>query len=176
MVEASCEFARSPVCSTLAGALAAGLRALPPRAIDNGQLAKIGVGGFVRVRWAALQQLLCVAFGLVWNEAAKVAACLVVVCSGLAIAVSAAGVLALPRHALVPGVLRFALFTSQRATGAQKVLVLAVQLIVSLNGHKFGGELFEFAAALWDDHADRLIDFESHRHEFTGEFRIHAET
>lgn len=99
-------------------------------------------------------------------------------CSGfaIAIAVPAAGVVAFPWDSLVPGVLGFLRFTSQRVTGARKEPVLAVQLIFSLNGHKFGRELLEFAAALWDDHADRLIDFESHRHEFTDEFPIHADT
>lgn len=66
------------------------------------------------------------------------AARLVIFCSGLAITVSAAGgnrlATALSRSRRPPPLPVHA----QRVTGVQKELLLAVQLIIRLNGHKFG--------------------------------------
>src|ERR1700739_4630255 len=52
----------------------------------------------------------------------------------------------------------------------------AVQIFIRLDTPKFRGELFQLGSALRDDHADGLVDLESHRHQFAGEIPIHAET
>jgi hypothetical protein len=54
--------------------------------------------------------------------------------------------------------------------------MLALQIFIRLDAPEFRGELFKLGSALWDDHADRLIELESHRHQFAGEFPAHAET
>ena len=54
--------------------------------------------------------------------------------------------------------------------------MLALQIFIGLDKPEFRDEFFELAPALRDDHADRLVDLESHRHQFAGEFPAHAET
>src|ERR1700742_1191417 len=54
--------------------------------------------------------------------------------------------------------------------------MLAVQIAIGLDGPEFGDELLELGPALRNDHADRLVDLESHRCQLAGEFPAHAET
>jgi hypothetical protein len=54
--------------------------------------------------------------------------------------------------------------------------MLALQIFIRLDAPEFRGELFKLGSALRDDHADRLVDLESHRRVFAGEFPAHAET
>src|SRR5271156_1141915 len=103
-------------------------------------------------------------------------ASLVIRCPGLAVGVSASRVVALPLHLLSRGDPRYLLDLFCRVTRAKKELMLALQIFIRLDVPEFRGELFELGATLRDDHADRLVDLESHRHQFAGEFPAHAET
>ena len=103
-------------------------------------------------------------------------ASLVIGCPGFAVGVSASVVVAFPLHLLSRGAPRYLLDLLCRVTGAKKKLMLALQIFIGLDGPKFGGELLELGSALRDDHADRLVDLESHRHQFASEFLAHAET
>ena len=54
--------------------------------------------------------------------------------------------------------------------------MLALQILIRLDKPELRDELFKFGSPLRDDHADRLVDLESHRHQFAGEFPAHTET
>src|SRR5271156_191251 len=103
-------------------------------------------------------------------------ASLVIRCPGLAVDVSAPRVVALPLHWLPRGEGRRCLGLPFHVTWAKERLMLAMQIFVRLDGPEFGCEVFKFGSALRDDHADRLVNLESHRHQFAGEFPVHAET
>src|SRR5277367_2297557 len=103
-------------------------------------------------------------------------ASLVILCPGLAVDVSAPRVVALPLHWLSRGDGRRCLGLPFHVTWAKERLMLAMQIFVRVDAPEFGCEVFKFGSALRDDHADRLVDLESHRHQFAGEFPAHAET
>src|SRR5271163_3436495 len=101
---------------------------------------------------------------------------LVIRCPGLAVDVSAPRVVALPLHPLSCGDCRRCPHLPFHVTWTKKRLMLALQIFVRFDAPEFGCELFKLGSALRDDHADRLVDLESHRHQFAGEFPAHAET
>src|SRR6202035_1577415 len=103
-------------------------------------------------------------------------ASLMIRCPGLAVSVSASRIVAVPLRLLSRGDPRCSLVPICRATFAKKQLMLPLQIFVRLDAPEFGGELFKLGSALRDDHADRLVDLEPHRHQFAGEFPAHAET
>src|ERR1700728_2756628 len=103
-------------------------------------------------------------------------ASLMISCPGLAVSVSASRIVAVPLGLQSRGDSRCSLELICRATFAKKQLMLPLQIFVRLDAPEFGGELFKLGPALRDDHADRLVDLESHRHQFAGEFPAHAET
>src|SRR3984885_9340041 len=103
-------------------------------------------------------------------------ASLMIWCPGLAVSVSASRIVAVPLRLQSRGDPRCSLEPICRATFAKKQLMLALQIFVRLDAPEFRGELFKLGSALRDDHADRLVDLESHRHHFAGEFPAHAET
>src|ERR1700744_529275 len=94
---------------------------------------------------------------------------------GLTVDVSAPRVVALPLHWLSRGHGRRCLGLPFHITWAKERLVLAMQIFVSVEAPKFGCEVFKLGPALWDDHADRLVDLQTHRHQFAGELPVHAE-
>src|ERR1700722_6024489 len=101
---------------------------------------------------------------------------LVIRCPGLAVDVSAPRVVALPLHWLSRGDGRCCPGLSFHVTWVKERLVLAIQILVGVDAPEFGCEVFKFGSALRDDHAHRLVDLETHRHQFAGEFPVHAET
>src|SRR5271156_6084478 len=103
-------------------------------------------------------------------------ASLVIRCSGLAVDVSGPRVVALPLHSLSRGGGRRCPHLPFPVTWGKERLMLALQNFVRFDAPEFGCELFKLGSALRDDHADRLVDLESHRHQFAGEFPAHAET
>src|ERR1700746_833603 len=103
-------------------------------------------------------------------------ASLVIRCPGLTVDVSASRVVALPLHSLSRGAPRHLLDLLCHITRAKKELMLALQIFIGLDAPEFRGELLKLASALRNDHADRLVDLESHRYQFAGEFPAHTET
>src|ERR1700760_3046412 len=103
-------------------------------------------------------------------------ASLVIRCPGLAVGVVASRVVALPFHWLSRGDPRYLFDLFCRVTRAKKKFMLALQIFIRLYVPEFRCELFELGSTLRDDHADRLVDLESHRHQFAGQFPAHAET
>src|SRR5689334_13308694 len=103
-------------------------------------------------------------------------ASLVVRCPGLAVDVLATCVIALPLNWLSRSDRGRCLGLPFHVTRAKERLVLAIQVFVRLEAPEFGCEVFKFGSALRNDHADGLVDFESHRHQFAGEFPAHTET
>src|SRR5580693_2407904 len=103
-------------------------------------------------------------------------ASLMIRCPSLAVDVSAPRVVGLPLHSLSRGDGRRCPPLPFHVTWAKKSLMLALQIFVRFDAPEFGCELFKLGSALRDDHADRLVDLESYRHQFAGEFPAHAET
>src|ERR1700756_2516447 len=113
---------------------------------------------------------------LLLNKGTKMTAGLVIFCPGLAVAVPAPRVVAFPLQSLSCGDIRRRLNSPCVVTRAEERLILALQVFVGLDGPELGGELFKLGPALRDDHANRLVDLEPHRHQLAGEFPAHAET
>ena len=114
---------------------------------------------------------------ILWlNKRTQMTASLVIRRPGIAVGVSASRVVALPLHSLSRCDPLHLLDLLCHVTRAKKELVLALQIFIRLDRPEFRGELFQLGSALRHDHADRLVDLESHRHQFAGDFPTHAET
>src|ERR1700742_5328864 len=103
-------------------------------------------------------------------------ASLVIGCPGLAVDVSSPRVVALPLHWLSRGNGRRRLGLPFHVPWAKERLVLAIQIFVRVEAPEFGCEVFKFGSALRDDHAERLVDLETHRQRFPGGPPDHRET